>query len=89
MEEIEGYFQRTLKRQVLGNVQPSHQGTSAFPLTIHDHPPSFPEAKHGAGMILEHCVSSSQANYICVQFSASAEPKGSHHSCQPAQLSGL
>ena len=45
MEEIEGYFQRTLKRQVLGNVQPSHQGTSAFPLTIHDHPPSFPDKK--------------------------------------------
>ena len=77
MEETEGNVQTAHKRPVpLGWMQPAHQGTLALPLSIHHHPPAqVPDAKHGAGLVLEQCLPSSQASSCEAVFPASEYPK--------------
>lgn len=77
MEETDGTVQGTHKTPVsLGWMQPAHQGTLALPLSIHHHPPAqVPDAKHGAGLVLEQCLPSSQASSCEAVFPASEYPK--------------
>lgn len=72
-------FREPSRNRPPGWAQPAHQGTSAFTISIHDHPMNFPGAKPPASLILEHCLPIIQANYFWVGVSASAESKGSQN----------